>query len=609
MCGIVGLSWRDTRMVQRMMAAIAHRGPDGDGVIALEHATLGHRRLAVIDLTTGAQPMTTRDGRCTITFNGEIYNYAELRASLEAAGHEFATRSDTEVILLGYVEWREGVLPRLRGDFAFGIYDSADGSLFLARDRLGVKPLYVASTTQGIAFASELKALLQVEGVSRSVDQAAVASFFRYRFVPGTSTLLDDVRRLSPGSWLRIARDGTRSTERYWTLEPSVDEWKAEPAIEAVRTSLVNAVKEQLMSEVPLGVFLSGGVDSAALAAIVSRAGHETKTFTVRFEGDDGAEAKAARSIADAIQSEHHEFTCGHEDVTRFPEMVWHLDEPVSDPATLPVLSLATRAKRHVTVVLAGEGSDEIFGGYDNFKAALAARRASRFLPRREWLYAKVRALSAESNATRLARLACAPTDEEGYDEFLRLFSEPESRRLIGTVAPPFPTEPTQAPLLSRLQYRALTTWLPENFLLKADRMTMAQGLEERVPFLDHRLVSLALSLPPSLKIRGPRGKWVLRRACAPFLPREIARRPKRGFDPPAARWMRGDLGTLYDDLLSRRTHDLYDKAEGRAAFAALSRANGRRSGFFRTQKAWGLLVLEAWHAMMVDGIDHRKVW
>lgn len=606
MCGIAGLSWDDAALVRTMLSRVAHRGPDGHGVMGRPGAVLGQQRLAIIDFATGQQPMATADGRYAITYNGEIYNHEEIRADLIALGRRFATRSDTEVILQAWAQWGPAALARLIGDYAFVIHDAQSRTLHLARDPLGVKPLYYAITPHGLAFASELKGLVDVPGVSRALDEEGLRRYFHYRYVPGDRTLLADIRKLEPGTYARWT-NGELRIERHWQLPREAGTAPADPIV-AVRELFVDSVRRRLMSEVPLGVYLSGGIDSASVAAVTAKLAGSVSTFTARFEDDDGDEAKHARLVAEAIGADHHEVMCSEADIARFPQMVWHLDEPVADPATLPMFVLSEGAKRHVTVALAGEGSDEIFAGYDNFKAGLVARGISRVIPFKAKLSGASR-LAPAGNVRRAARTVLARDDADGYEELVRLFPAEETKAL-GVDEPAWepPSLPAERPLLDRMQYRALTTWLPENFLLKGDRMTMSSAVELRVPFLDHRLVELAFSLPTSARIRGLTGKWALRQAMAPFVPKVIATRPKRGFDPPASRWLRSDLRTLYERLLAARTHEAYLKGPALRAFDDVRATAGRRSGFFAMQKAWSLVVFEAWYAMMVDGIDPRKL-
>jgi asparagine synthase (glutamine-hydrolysing) len=616
MCGIAGFfnvhtqAPADEAVVRQMNDLQRHRGPDADGTWSDGPVALGHRRLSILDLSErGRQPMASADGRFVIVYNGEVYNYVELRHALEADGSRFRTDTDTEVVLQLFA--REGArsLQKLNGMFAFAIWDRVERTLFIARDRVGIKPLYYAETAHGVAFASEIKALLVCPGVKAEVDARLIPTYLEFGYVPGAETAMRGIRKLPPAHWLEISERGTR-VERYWDVafEPDRERTIARTADE-LHALLLDAVRIHLRSDVPVGVFLSGGLDSSAMVALLSEAGiRNIKTFSVAYdEPGEYDETRYAELVARRFGAEHHVLKL---DADRFagyiPEYVWHMDEPVSEAAGISLSFIARSLREHVVVALSGEGSDEIFGGYDIYRYMRLIeryRRAPEAL--RERVIAPLAAALGGDKVRKYLQLARLPLEER-----YRGVSLNEPSRVDGLLTPglrslarahrpaarlaEFYARAAGADTLSRMLYVDLNAWLVDDLLVKADKMTMARSVELRVPFLDHRVVEYAATIPSGLKQRGGDVKWILKRVMAGRLPREILRRKKTGFPTPLAIMFKRDLSDyVRETLLSRNSVD-----RGYFEAAAVRRlveehAAGRRD---HHKLLWQLLVLEEWH-------------
>ncbi len=618
MCGIAGLTWRDERLVRRMTRTLAHRGPDGDGVYVDDGVSLGHRRLSIIDLSEhGRQPMTNEDGSVRVTFNGEIYNFAEVRADLEARGHHFASRTDTEVIVHAYEEDGADCVRRFNGMFAFAVWDRRRRELLLVRDRLGVKPLYYHVAGGRLAFASEIKALLAVPTVDRSVDPAALFHYVGYEFVPAPATMFRDVRKLPPGHVLRF-RDGEATVSRYWDLRFEREDRPRAWYEARLRDLLEDAVRLRLISDVPLGVFLSGGLDSSTVVAMMSRLGvAPLETFSLGYDDPSFSELDHARVVSKAFGTEHHELMIDPISPELIETAAWHLDEPMTDLSTIPFYLISKRAREHVTVCLSGEGGDEVLVGYDRFKASKAHRYYSR-LPRflREGLIAPlIQALPDQAQKKGPVNLLKRFVDggllpEHGlhmrWQYFgaaahgaLRPDAVPEGVRLdplapVARAAGRCPSEDR----LDREVYVDLTFTMPDSVLMKVDKMSMAHALEVRVPFLDYRVVEFCASIPGDLKLEGFTTKSVLRSAMRGILPPSIVGREKQGYSFPIKNWLRHELRTYMTDLLegSPLIRDAFDRrvvarlVEEHLAF----RAN-------HNHVLWALVNLAVWHRLFVE--------
>ena len=596
MCGIAGIfnygsSPRDDRAVAtRMRDAMRHRGPDGAGLYQSpdRRVVFTHRRLSIVDLSeAGHQPMANEDGTVWVTFNGEIYNHAEQRAVLAAKGHAFRSRSDTEVIIHAYEEWGPECVSRLDGMFAFALWDERRRALLIARDRLGKKPVYYTTARGCLLFASEIKALLLHPDVARDIDPIALDCFLTFSNTPAPLTLFKQVFKLPAAHLLTCRQDGTLQTERYWSaLQGGV--WPARnggEGVERVRTLIERSVRKRLMSDVPLGAFLSGGLDSSTTVALMSRhVSDPLRTFSIGFEGFGPAEnfhdLAYARRVARIFGCHHHETTITADDCQRFvPQLVWQQDEPIGDPACLPMHFVARAAKQSgVKVVLVGEGSDEVFGGYPDMTRVAASHdskwRRLRRLPAasRHLLFHGARlAGMSDGRVDVLRRLAA---DEPFYWGLDVAFSDVEKRRLFrvqnlrnrtssaaSTVSSYYRELSRQRPeadCLQQMSYVELCNRLPELLLMRVDKFSMSHSLEARAPFLDHELVSYALSLPQHAKISGGDTKKVLKQAVAGLLPRDVVDRPKQGFRVPLPEWLAGSLAPWAEArLFSRKAREL----------------------------------------------------
>ena len=608
MCGICGLlapSGRpDPALVERMNAALVHRGPDEGSVDAFGRCVLGHRRLRVIDLATGGQPVANEAGDVVAVFNGELYNFRELRAELE--GHEVRGSGDTPVIPHLYEESGPDFVSRLEGMFAVALWDAARERLVLARDRVGKKPLLWTQLSDGtLAFASELKALLRLPDVRREVDPEALDAYLALQYVPA-GTALRGVEKLPPGHLL-VAEDGAVRVERYWSLAPRDERLEETEWLERVRETVGAAVRRRLVADVPLGALLSGGIDSSIVVAEMARAGGRVRTFTVGF-GDERYDERAyARAVAERYGTEHEEIVVEPDVTELLPRLARSFDEPLGDEAALPELVVSELARQRVTVALTGDGGDEAFAGYERYAAVgLAGRvavpgvgtaaRGLRWVGRRE-------PRSRANRAGRLLELGALPAAER-YGRLMEVFPAELRAQLWepGFVARPRPSWELLGPVeegVSGLQRLDVRTYLPGDLLLKADIASMAHSLELRSPLLDHAVLELGVSLPHSLKVDGRRGKVALRRAFADALPPAVARRGKTGFGVPIARWFREELQPLARDVLLGETA----RARGQLRPTAVARLlddhlSGRAD---HAHRLWCLLMLELWQREYVD--------
>ena len=573
MCGIAGIFHIgtakpvDPARVRTMTDAIAHRGPDGSGVWTAPGVGLGHRRLSIIDLEGSPQPMGYADGRFQIVFNGEIYNFQALRSELEAKGHVFATEGDTEVILAAYAQWGEACLSRLNGMFAFAIYDQADRRLFLARDRLGVKPLFYAALSDGsVAFASELKALLVHPLLRRVPEERAVEDYLAFGYVPDDRSIVKGVRKLPAAHHLTLRSEGgLAEPQRWWDVDFSQRSTAGQGALEEELLAIMReAVSSRMVADVPLGAFLSGGVDSSSVVALMAEQSRRAvTTCSIGFDEAALDESSHARTIADRFATDHHSRTVGADHFEQIDRLAEIYDEPFADASALPTLSVCELAREHVTVALSGDGADEALAGYRRqvFHAGEERIRGlipqnvlgpllgtlGKLYPKADWAPRPLRA--------KTTLLSLAGSGEAGYANALGV-TGPDARGALysdamrGTLGD-YRAEDRlielmrQAPArtgLDRGQYADLTFWLPGDILTKTDRASMAVGLEAREPLLDHRLIEFAARLPDKYRVRGGQGKWLMKRAMEPYLPRDILYRPKMGFVTPISAWFRGPL-------------------------------------------------------------------
>jgi asparagine synthase (glutamine-hydrolysing) len=619
MCGIAGgivrpRSQMTKATLERMLHAIEHRGPDGHGTaeyqaVSGHRVLLGHRRLAIIDPVGGHQPMIDDAAQLALTFNGEIYNFRELREELKVCGYRFERDSDTEVLLRAYQHWGEKAVEKLRGMFAFAIWDGRNQKVFLARDRFGEKPLFLLEDCEGVYFASEIKALLQLPRPKPEVSLPAVWDFLAYRYVPGPRTLFEGIRKLPPGT-CATWENGKLTERRYWVAPDREQQVAAhkqaqKDAVQAFLHRLDESVKMQMVSDVPFGAFLSGGIDSSTIVALMTRHNTKVKTFSVGF-GDDGySELEYAGTVARHFGTDHHELLVNFNDLMEnLPKLVGYRDAPVSEPSDIPIYMLAKEASKSVKMVLTGEGSDEILGGYPKhvferfaqaYQLVPGAIRHGLIEPLTQSLpYGFRRAKTAITNLNiedwreRYARWFGALNYKER--EKLTILRS-DGRPIEGL--PPFDANPGTS-TLRRILYFDQTSWLPDNLLERGDRMTMAASIENRVPFLDHELAKYVSSLPDHYRVNGFKTKWILRQAGQSLIPEQILNRPKVGFRVPVNKWFQGPMKEYLLDHLqgegskTRKYFDtqVLDRMVG-------DHVEGRQN---HEKLLWALLNLEIWH-------------
>src|SRR6266446_426165 len=627
-CGIVNFNATepvDHHLVERMTSAQRHRGPDDDGYFVENNVGLGHRRLSIIDLSGGKQPIFNEDGSVVVVFNGEIYNFADLTAGLIARGHQFKTRSDTETIVHAYEEYGLDCMKDFRGMFAFAIWDRRRKRLLLVRDRVGIKPVYYYAGKDFFVFASEIKSLLQHPRVPREVDHEAVDLFLALRYVPGPRTMFKNIFKLQPGHWMAVEEGGIQ-IRKYWDLE--YQERESPHAVEEFEHLLEESVRLRLISEVPLGVFLSGGLDSSAMLAMMSRitGGERVKTFSVGYESSGPLEAEVeeanefafAREAAAHFGAEHHEFRLNAGDFRdAIPTMVSHLDEPMADPSCIPLYFISKLARNYITVVLSGEGADETMAGYSLYRRLLALEKTVGRLGPLANAIPALAALPVGDRVRAYIRRAGSRL-EDHYRGVVKGLSMDAQLALIGPgrfreaeqeldrVFGGYFSRVEKASTLNRMLYADAKVWLPEDLLLKADKMTMATAVELRVPFLDHKLVEFSATLPESLKISQNKGKWILREAMRNVLPPSIIHRSKKGFPSPAAAWFRVELRDFVRDTLLGSNAACRSFFDLQAIEDIVSRQEkGKLSGF---QEVWSLLVFEFWHNQFIDDFRSAHV-
>ena len=623
MCGIAGrFNYDPLRPVERgvleaMTDAVAHRGPDAAGYHLAPGIGLGHRRLSIIDLSTGDQPLANEDGTVWTVFNGEIYNFAEVRAELIAHGHRFRTGSDTEVIVHGYEQWGERAVEKFRGMFAFAVWDARARRLLLARDRVGVKPLYYAELPgRGIVFGSELKSLLEDPDVPRAWRPEAIDAFLTLLYIPAPATIYQGIQKLEPGHVL-VAEKGTVRTSRYWDLEFTGDGDPRREAeyLEELDALLRESVALRQIADVPLGAFLSGGIDSSAVAAyMVETSTQPPVTISVGFDHAAYDELAHARRVAEHLGCEFHPRTVTPDIVSLLPKLAWHFDEPFADSSAVPTYYVSKAARELVTVALSGDGGDELWAGYTRHRVEhweQTARTALGPAAGAAGMLARALPLSVKG-ARSLRHLAADPAQAYAAKHAYGMFeADAKSRLYSGDFAAsvrhadPFTafrdayrrcrsTDP-----LDRALYVDVRTYMVDDILTKVDRMSMAVSLEAREPLLDHRLLEFAARVPTSLKLKHGRGKHLLRQALEQKVPREILERGKQGFEAPIGEWLRGPLAPMADALLADgRLRDRGIFNDGEVARVWREHRSGRAD---HRHRLWQLIMLELWFRQFID--------
>jgi asparagine synthase (glutamine-hydrolysing) len=619
MCGIAGFAGDSNadaalRRVHAMCDVIRHRGPDDEGFHVEPGVALGMRRLSIIDLSTGHQPIHNEDGSVWVVFNGEIYNYRELRTQLESAGHRFYTSSDTETIVHAYEEWGDASFERLRGMFGIALWDRRTRTLLLARDRAGIKPLHYIERGGALYFGSEIKSLLAAGAVDREIDLDALDHYLSFLYTPRDRSMFRNVRKLPPGHFLRWC-EGRAELRQYWAIGAEEDfEGSVSEAAGALRTVLQDAVRSHMISDVPLGAFLSGGVDSSLVVGLMAEASpRPVKTFSIGFDEPRFDELEHARAVARHFGTDHHEFVVRPDGLSILDRLIEQFDEPFADSSAIPTWYVSEVARRHVTVVLSGDGGDELFGGYDRYLPHPAVAHFDRLpVPGRRKLAAALwpvlphgtpgkgllRRVARDENGRFIDSVAMLQPDEKRAlytNDVRRALGAFDAELLLARHFDRFAGLPAQ----SRMMRFDFETYLPEDVLTKVDRMSMAHSIESRVPLLDNEVIAFASRLPAALKIAGTRRKHVLKEAVRDLLPASILDRRKQGFGVPLATWFRGELSGLFADVLgSTRARERGYFEPSFVERLVHEHRTGRRDHNLRL---WQLLVFELWHRQYID--------
>jgi asparagine synthase (glutamine-hydrolysing) len=625
MCGIYGVFQLDGQPVSRDLLArmgrvTVHRGPDDEGMHLDGACAIGMRRLSIIDVAGGHQPLSSEDGTLWLVCNGEIYNFRELRRDLEAKGHRFKTGSDSETLIHLYAEHGDAFVERLNGMFAFALWDARRRRLLVGRDRLGIKPVYLHDDGKRVVFASEAKAILALPGFTPELDPAGLQSYLQLGYVPAPQSIFRGIEKLPPASLL-VVENGRKVLKRYWTMPAAVDRAPTEREwVDRVRVRLEESVRMQMVSDVPIGAFLSGGIDSSCVVAFMARhSDRPVKTYSIGFEGGAAEsfynELPFARQIADRFGTDHHEILVRPDVVGLLPQLLWHMDEPVADSAFITTYLVSEFAHREVTVILSGVGGDELFGGYRRY---LGDHYLAYFERLPGWVRRAAAGIgerlpsdrhSPVLNRLRLARSFLASADlpfEDRYRSYVEVFPADAAARIAranGTertdrLAAAMRAATSDDPLHRMLIVDA-ETQLPDDLLMLTDKMSMAVSLECRVPLLDHELVELAAAMPQEVKIRGGRLKHAMKSALEGVLPREILERGKRGFGTPFGAWLKGQLAPVVRELLSQRSID----ARGLLRHAAVAQlvADHEANRVDGTDRLLALLNLEIWARIFLD--------
>ena len=634
MCGICGMFGQknqpvDRNVLQRMTDLLVHRGPDEQGQFIDGAAGLGHRRLSIIDLASGQQPMFNEDNSVAIVFNGEIFNYQKLNKKLAAAGHRIRTNSDTETIIHLYEEYGEHCAEYLRGQYAIAIWDKRRQSMFLARDRLGIKPLYYYLKKNLLVFGSEIKSILAHPAVKRELNSAGLDQYFTYLYVRAPETIFKDIYKLEPGHWLMASPDGVKQA-RYWDLAQYVgsgakhsEEYYTEKLLDILKQS----VQMRLMSEVPLGAFLSGGLDSSAIVGLMTQvAKNSVVTASIGFEEEKFNEIDYARNVAEKFSTEHHEFFVRAKALDILGKLAWHFDEPFADSPAVPTYYVSQTARRCVTVALSGDGGDENFAGYRNYRVdkyenylrvlpqsirSILFGTLGRIYPRADFLPQWLRAKTFFKNAGLSHAGAYHNTKSAVGAEYKRELYSADFQQKISGYDPfqrflEYYNEPENCDELARILYVDIKTYLVDDILTKVDRMSMAHSLEVRVPILDHEFVEFAASIPSNLKLKGRVGKYIFKQSLEKLLPEQNIHRRKMGFSVPLANWFRGELKDIAAEAL------LGKDFAGRGYFDAdyvKTMWEEHQSGYRNyATNLWQLLMFELWHRTFIDRSELSEI-
>jgi asparagine synthase (glutamine-hydrolysing) len=613
MCGIAGLWFSERReeaslrsIGRSVSAAISHRGPDADGIFigGKNEVLLVHRRLSIIDLTpTGAQPMCTQDGRFTLIFNGEIYNYRELRERLVQEGCRFRGHSDSEVILEGCARWgAERLVPQLNGMYAFALWDERERNLFLARDPIGIKPLFYGWFDGNFAFSSELKGLRAVDGFTAQVNRHALGLFFKYNYIPAPHSIYEGIFKLPAGSFVRLTDSTTRAEpRRFWTPRSFIagerrTYARADEAIDDLDALLSDSVLKQMVSDVPLGAFLSGGIDSSLVVALMQRHSKQlVKTFSIGFEEAAFNEADYAAQVAAHLGTDHTQMiVTSKEALSLVPQLPRMLDEPLADASAIPTYFVSKLARSDVTVALSGDGGDELFMGYNHcVQAWNRVRRINQIPCSARKLVSLALGGSANYKIAKYSAIFAAENLDDIYSTMAAHWFKPSE--IVAGIGAERPSAGLSTDPLEAVTHWDMANWLPEDVLTKVDRASMSVSLEARVPILDQRVVEFALSLPVSLKIRDGQRKWLLRQVLYRYVPPELIDRPKQGFAVPVGLWIRGPLREWAEDLLSESSLAAHGYLRPRAIRKKWREHIEAKHDW--SELLWSVLMFQAWRA------------
>ncbi|MCX7571436.1 asparagine synthase (glutamine-hydrolyzing) [Tumebacillus sp. DT12] len=615
MCGIVGMYNKNGRPVdpaaiERMHDRIVHRGPDDAGVHYEDNLALAFRRLSIIDLEGGHQPLANEDGRVWISFNGEIYNYQDLRKWLIERGHQFKTESDTEVIVHLYEEKGVDCVKMLRGMFAFAIYDSREKQLLLARDHFGIKPLYYTETEDSIVWGSEIKAMLEAPGVERKVNQEAFWNYLTFQYAPDPMTMFSGIQKLPAGHFMLI-KNGKHQIERYWELKFEEEEKPLSYYIEGTKEIMRDSVKVHMNSHVERGAFLSSGVDSSTIVALLKEL-EQVKTFTVGFEGAGGqSEIDYARETAKILGTEHRDtIISAKEYLDVLPKLMYHQDEPIADPAAVGLYFVSELASRYITVVLSGEGADEVFGGYTIYREPMSLKMFDYLPMSMRRTLGGLAEMLPEGMKGRSFLMRGGKTLQERFvgnafifgeqmkEEFVHLDPDKLGLRRYYDITDPFYKRAAHYDDITQMQYIDFHTWLPGDILMKADKMTMANSLELRVPFLDKEVFEFAAKIPSRYRMMNGTTKYVLREAVKDILPREVAERPKLGFPVPTRAWLKKEYYNWARELIHESKVDHLINKQYVLQLLEDHKNNVRDN----SRKVWTVLMFMMWHQIYMEG-------
>lgn len=615
MCGICGFNWSDNKLIQEMAGILCHRGPDQTGSFSDNGASLGHRRLSIIDLSKkGIQPMCNENESIFISFNGEIYNFKDLKKILEEKGHRFESDTDTEVIIHAYEEWNTDCVKKLRGMFAFAIWDSNKKQFFLARDRLGIKPLYYYHDQKKFIFSSEIKSILLDKTIKKEIDDESMYYFLGYEYVPAPRTMFKGINKLMPGHTL-IYKDGEITINKYWNLTFSNKIYDEKYFSKKIYDLLEESIRMRLMSDVPLGAFLSGGVDSSSIVGLMSQMIDEPiKTFSIGYEDESFSEFQYAKQVSELFGTDHKEIMVDPYSIEVFEKVIWHLDEPMSELSAVPVYLLCQKAKKDVTVCLSGEGGDELFAGYDRFVASKSDayyRKIPEVMRKKliSGIVNKIPPQPQKKGAINIVKRFIEGSDLpiEGRHMRWQYFSnEKEENELYSEsfkrktnhikpfeVVNGYYQSCSLNDRLAREQYAEINTYLVDNVLMKVDKMSMANALEVRVPYLDHNFVELSASIPTNLKLNGFTTKYILKKTMSDLLPKNIVYRKKQGFSIPIKNWLRYELREYMEDLL--KNSDVI-KEHFDSYYLDKIIEQHIRGSHNNSHRLWALMNIEWWH-------------